>query len=490
MTSTYYDTADYALRRHGLVLRIREAAGRFVQTVKADGTDVLTRGEWEDEIASAEPDLRASHSGGRLPPEIAGGLQPLFATAVTRTTILLKSAPSSCIEAAIDEGEILGTGGAAAAPISEIELELKNGKPGVLFDTALALLATAPLRIETRSKAERGYAAIAGDTAPARPVHAMPIELDPVISVEEAVQRIGRASLAHLLHNQAAALAGDPGGLHQMRVASRRLRSMISSLKKVLPPEGRRWISDELKGLDGILGPARNLDVFADGLLSPVRAAMPDGSALDPLAGALDAARRSAGERVAALILSPHFTATMLRLLRWFETRGWREEMSARSDRLAQPIGEVAPRLLDRGLRKARKRGRGIRRAGARRRHKLRIALKELRYTAELLSGLFDRQQVESFARRVKTLQDDLGYANDVHVGRDLLADLGVQVADREAVTAGGERVLGWHERAVQKGERKMRKRLRRLKRTDPYWRAAASARASGVSSAEASHRL
>lgn len=472
LTTTYYDTADRALRRRRMSLRVREAAGRFLQSVKTDGTDVLTRGEWEDEIASAVPDLRAPRSGGRLPEEITGDLQPLFATSVTRTTIVLEPSPLLCLEAAIDEGEIRGIVGTAAAPISEIELELKHGEPGALFDTALALLDAAPLRIETRSKSERGYAAIAGDTAPARPVRVAPILLDPAMTVEEVLQRVGRVCLAHLLRNQAAALAGDPEGLHQMRVASRRLRAMISSLKKVLPTAGWRWISSELKRLDDILGPARNLDVFADDLLPPVRAAMPDEPALDRLAGAVSAARQSSRERVGELILSPRFTEAALRLLRWFEGRSWFDEASVRSDLLSQPIGEVAPRLLDRHLHKVRKRGKGFRHAGARRRHKLRIALKELRYAAELLGSLFDRQNLQSFGKRVKTLQDNLGYANDVRIGRDLVGELCAQTADKEMIAAAGERVLGWHEHAVRAAEQKVRKRLRQLKRTAPFWRA------------------
>jgi triphosphatase len=474
LTTTYYDTDDRALRRRGLSLRVREAAGRFVQTVKADGTDVLTRGEWEDEIAGAEPDLGAPHSGGRLPKEIAGALRPLFATAVTRTRIALAPSPSLCIEAAIDEGEIRGIGNAAAAPISEIELELKRGEPGALFDTALALLAAAPLHIETRSKSERGYAAIAGDTAPARPVRAAPVGLDPAMTVEAALQLIGRACLAHLLHNQAAALAGDPEGVHQMRVASRRLRSLIASLDKRLPASGQRWVSGELKRLDEILGPARNLDAFAGDLLPPARAAMPGAPALDRLAAVLGAARRSAGERIEELILSPRYTETMLRLLQWFETRGWRDEEA--SARRSGPIGDVAPRLLARCLERVRKRSKGFRRADAKRRHKLRIALKELRYTSELLGSLFDRQDVRSLGRRLKALQDSLGYANDVRVGREFVGELGAQTADA-ALAAAGERVLAWHEHRVWAAERKMRKRLRRLRRTAPFWKSALPAR-------------
>lgn len=477
LITTYYDTGDRALRRRGLSLRVRKIEGRFVQTVKADGADVLTRGEWEDEIAGAEPDLRAPRSGGRLPAEIDGALQPLFATAVTRTTIALAPSPSSCIEAAIDEGEIRGIAGVATAPISEIELELRRGEPGALFDTALALLAAAPLSIETRSKSERGYAVVAGDAAPARAVHAASVTLDPAMTVEAVLQRIGRACLAHLLHNQAAVLVGDPEGVHQMRVASRRLRAMVASFGKVLPASGRRWLASELKRLDDILGPARNLDVFAGDLLPRACAAMPDQPALGRLAAALGAARRSAGQRVAELILSPHYTETVLRLLQWFEARDWRNgEASAP---LAQPIGGVGSRLLDRCFKRVRKRGKGFRRAGARRRHKLRIALKELRYAAELLGSLFDRQDVQSFGRRLKTLQDDLGYANDVRTGHDVVGELCAQTAD-EAIAAAGERVLGWHEHRIWAAERKIRKRLRRLRRTAPFWKAAIPARLTG----------
>src|ERR1700674_5422996 len=48
--------------------------------------------------------------------------------------------------------------GARQEVLSEIELELKSGNAGVLFDLGIQLLDAAPLRVGTRSKAERGYA--------------------------------------------------------------------------------------------------------------------------------------------------------------------------------------------------------------------------------------------------------------------------------------------------------------------------------------------
>src|SRR5499433_1222196 len=191
LISTYYDTPNLALKRQGLTLRVREQGDRFIQTVKAGdpgGGDLLTRGEWEDELAESRPDPEAAQSGEHLPDGIASDLQPLFATDVTRTTFAIESAPATRIEAAIDQGEIRAAGGNETEPISEIELELKSGDAAALYDIALQLLDVAPIRIEPRSKSERGYRL--GEEAEAAPpvAHAEPVVLDPTMTVEAALQ--------------------------------------------------------------------------------------------------------------------------------------------------------------------------------------------------------------------------------------------------------------------------------------------------------------
>jgi inorganic triphosphatase YgiF len=226
LTTTYYDTADRALSRGGLSVRVREADGRFVQTVKANGAagaGVLMRSEWEDEIAGATPDLRAPHRGCRLPDGIVGELQPMFVTAVTRTTMILEPSPALSIEAAIDEGTIRSIVGGAMAPISEVELELKHGDPGVLFDIALDLLAAAPLRIETRSKSECGYAAVAGEAAPAQPARAAPIALDPAIPSRPRCRSSAASALRTFCAARQPPLLATPRAC--IRCASRRAES-------------------------------------------------------------------------------------------------------------------------------------------------------------------------------------------------------------------------------------------------------------------------
>jgi inorganic triphosphatase YgiF len=167
LVSTYYDTPALALHRELLSLRVRQQSREFVQTVKAENptrTDVLERKEWEDQIPSKRPVLDAPKTGKRLPDVVRDEeLRPVFTTTVTRTAIEISPDSSARIGAAIDEGEIRTSRGDAVEPISEIELELKDGDLRVIFDVALKLLEAAPIRIETRSKAERGYRLLGTD---------------------------------------------------------------------------------------------------------------------------------------------------------------------------------------------------------------------------------------------------------------------------------------------------------------------------------------
>jgi inorganic triphosphatase YgiF len=113
-------------------------------------------------------------------------------------------------------------------------------------------------------------------------VHAAPVELDPELTADAALQRIGLACLDHVSSNKAAVLAGVEDGIHQMRVGVRRLRAMLSAFGKLLPANQRRWASEELRWLADALGPARNLDVFETGLLQPAKQVVADRAARRP----------------------------------------------------------------------------------------------------------------------------------------------------------------------------------------------------------------
>src|SRR3979490_279886 len=361
LVSTYYDTPTLALHRERLSLRVRKQGGEFVQTLKAENpaqADILARKEWEDQIPSKRPVLNAPKTGKRLSDTVRDEeLHPVFTTTVTRTVIEISPESSARIEVAIDEGEIRTSKGDAVAPISEIELELKKGDPRVIFDVALQLLETAPNRIETRSKAERGYLLLGTEGLMPQAVRVGPVALDPAMSVEAALERIGRRCLAHLLSNEHAALAGEPEGIHQMRVAVRRLRSALLALKRALPIKHYRWASEELRWLAHARGPVRNWDIFAACLLRPVAYALPAGPGFGGLTGATERRRRSALDQAKQAVVSERYTESMLRLLRWFVARGWRDQhISEHAVVLLTRIVDVAPDLIARHHRKACKR--------------------------------------------------------------------------------------------------------------------------------------
>ena len=381
--------------------------------------------------------------------------------------------PGTRIEAAVDRGAIRTHDNARSEPVSEVELELKEGNPAALYDLALELLETAPLRIELRSKAERGYRLLQSAGEPPSPPSPEPLVLTPDMTIEDALQRVGRGCLGHMLRSEPAALAGKIEGIHQMRVAMRRLRSLLSAVKKILPEAERRWVSDQVKALTATLGPARNLDVFATELLPSAREETPDEPGWDELSSASETARSEAHRRVAEAIRSPDHTATLLRLLRWFEARGWRQARNGQADEaLSVAIGTVAPAVLDRRRKKVRKRSRHFGRLPAHRRHRLRIAVKKLRYTIELLDSLYAERDARPFIKRLKRVQDDLGKANDVRVAYSLVIELGRSAAHVEPVAASGAQLLAWHQRRLAEHEDKLRRSLRRLNRAHPFWRA------------------
>jgi CHAD domain-containing protein len=117
-----------------------------------------------------------------------------------------------------------------------------------------------------------------------------------------------------------------------------------------------------------------------------------------------------------------------------------------------------------------RKRSRHFRRLPARGRHRARIAVKKLRYAIELLDSLYDKRDARPFVNRLKRVQDELGRANDVRVAYGLVIELGRSETRAEPFADAAAQLLGRHERALAKSEKKLRRQLRELNRARPFW--------------------
>lgn len=475
LVSTYFDTPDLSLLRQEKVLRVRRDGSDFIQTVKAgngNGTDLLTRGEWEDPVAGEAIDLTAPNTSRHLASVAGEQLLPLFTTVVDRTVITWAADGATTIEAALDSGTIRAIGNAAAEPVCEIELELKRGEPAALYDMALRLLDTAPLRFSTVAKSERGYRlATGGGLAPEGEArHAGPIRLSPDMTAEAAFQAIGRNSLIQILGNEEAVLAKDSEGIHQMRVGLRRQRSALKTFRSLLPVEDYRWASRELKWLADALGDARNWDVFEQSLLRPVLEAHPGQAALKRLAKVCRRRRQEEFEKAREVVQSPRYTAALLRLARWFDTCGWRGRgASEASPQLLSPVTAVASGLIEARMGKVLKKSRRFASRDADERHELRIACKEIRYTMEFMGSLYAADKVDAFLGRLKPVLEILGHANDVAVVRGLLKAVKTP-GHRPSNDRAGRLVVRWHKRSLAQQEGKLRKRVARLRRAAPFW--------------------
>lgn len=482
LESVYYDTPDLRLAAGLVSLRVRRKGKHHVQTLKGppsiDGA--LGRAEWEGPVPGpaldlslfAEPEAQAL-----LESVDAAELEVKFITAIQRTVRVLE-VDGTVIEVAFDKGEVRTPDG-AALPLCEVELELKQGEAKALFDLALDLTAVAPLRVETRTKAARGFALTAGTLDDS--VKADKIALTPEVTVEGALCRIVANCLAHLTANEACSLKGDdPEGIHQMRVALRRLRSALALFRSFVPAEQYDWLVGEVKWLGGHLGPARDWDVFLSDLLAPVRAGLLRTNVHEPAlfsgVDALEAAVRTRRERAydgaRTAILSPRYTEFLLRLGAWMEDKGWRAQpVSEHSARLLQPVVGLADELLSKRHRRARRAGQGFADLSVADRHQLRIALKKLRYAAEFFRTLYDDKPARRYIQQLAAFQDALGHLNDVATATRLLHDLH---ADGSRAGAGERRaaglVIGWLARGVDELETHLNAQWDGFAGAKPFW--------------------
>jgi CHAD domain-containing protein len=349
-------------------------------------------------------------------------------------------------------------------------LQLNRGDPAALYGIALRLLDVAPMRVEIRSKAERGYSLLGAAIDRQEARGPLPFDLKPDMTVEETLQKIGWSCLTILLRNERAVGANISEGVHQMRVAIRRLRSVANAVKRMLLHEQYEWVNRELKWLADILGPARNWDVFSSDILAPIRSALLSERDLESFSRVAEQERQSSYGTANATIRSKQYTTAVLKLSQWFASRGWRDQpVSQQSALLMAPIGAVAPILIARRYKRVRKAVDGITELTPHQRHEVRIAVKKLRYTIEFLGELFDADRVAQFLQYLKPLQDDLGHTNDVRVANELLATLQVS-GDVAGIARAAGIVIGWHDRGLADHDHKLRKRVRRLRHAQPFW--------------------
>jgi len=434
--ATYFDTADHALRRAGFGLRVRDGEGGRKQTLKsASAGGVFARGEWETAIAGPGPDDAALASTPAAGLVNGQALTPVFTTRVERIVRMIRQG-DSVIEAVVDRGELVAQGRSAA--VCELELELKSGPPSALFDLARQLAQCIPMRLSLVSKAERGYGLVvpveAG--APRRAAAA----LNPDMTVEQALQAIGREALSHLCA-AVEALRERPGpeGVHQLRVAIRRLRALLKTFKALAGDPEARALDVALDALAAELDAARELDVFIAEIWRPASEA--DASpAMAAFGRALLAAQARAYLRMEAALEGPAARALLLEAAAWLEAGPWSEDPALAVLREGSAAA-FATALLDHRLHVVLKRGASLEAMDPAARHRLRLKAKVLRYALEDLGGLFPDhpKRTARLLEAVKALQAALGALNDQARAGALAQEVALAHGDAGAAFVAGQ---------------------------------------------------
>jgi inorganic triphosphatase YgiF len=413
LAAVYYDTPDRRLEKSGLTLRVRNEARRHTLTVKSAPASI-DRSEWEKRIKSRRllaSDIAASPAACLLGKNLRA-LKPLFTTDVQRTKALIKY-KSASIELALDQGGIVA--GKRKLPVLELELELKDGKRAGLVALGRELAAVAPLRLSLIAKSERGRRLRAGTWG--KPQKASTPALSASMTARDAFLAIARFCLHDFMLNESAiGNRNDIEGVHQARIAIRRLRAAFSLFAPLIENPRIARLADELKWLSDLLGAARDCDVMMSEF------------AIDPKspAGRAIAARRAVEHQALAEgLASKRMRLMLIDLAAALDPASWSR---IESKPLAGPVGDVARKLLARRLKKLLKTAHDLEKLDAHERHRLRIAAKKLRYMGEFFATLLPdepaRERFESVIRQLEKIQKGLGLLQDEVTFRRLLAEL------------------------------------------------------------------
>jgi inorganic triphosphatase YgiF len=422
LVSIYYDTKKCTLRDIGISLRVRCIGEMRFQTIKAFGSNApFARKEWEMKISGDHPDFTRMR-GTALEPLLSNALKrnlkPVFETHVRRTTLLVRMGGSE-VEIAMDHGAIKCAD--LSRPISEVELELKAGDPTVLCKIAARLSREFPVRYGAKTKSERGYALLEGRYD--KPVRGGAIVLKKDTDTAAAFQVIGLSCLQHLASDEDAVRKRDGEGIHQMRVGLRRLRAAISIFKGVLQDRQSQNIKAELKWLTEQLAPARDYDVFLEDSVQPMQEAQPQHSQMAVLHSALLQERAAGFAKAKNAVASERYRRLTLSAALWLADGNWsRYGDSVRRRRRARPAKYLARETLTKRSKTIVKKIEKLEKLDAAHRHKLRIAIKKLRYATEFFDTLFavSKKERKACSKVLAKLQTAMGKLNDIRVHESL----------------------------------------------------------------------
>lgn len=410
--ATYYDTARLELAAAKVTLRRRDGGDDAGWHLKLPGEAPDARAEYWLPLASGgasvPEDLRAMVAGTIG----AADLRPVARIRTARTTIeLVAPGGAPLAQVADDRVVTLRERDGALASWREVEVEAQRTDAAGQDDLEQRLASLGATRAPHPSKLARALAR--GDAPPAR---AGPI----AARLQSQVGEVIRCELG--------ARDGDDDAIHDLRVATRRLRSCLKTYARAFAADTTSPLLSELAHLGDVLGAARDAGVLAarlegglaavapEHVLGPVRAVLRShgareaGTARRALVALLDSPRyRELLEALVAFANDPPLRPGK-RSARWY--RAQVDRRRRRAERLAAVAETVHGPEHDLAL------------------HELRKAAKHVRYAAETARPVLGKP-ARRLARRFAAVQKALGEHHDAVVARAFLRDEGARAGVR-----------------------------------------------------------
>jgi CHAD domain-containing protein len=421
LEATYFDTADLRLAARGITLRRRTGG-------EDPGWHVKLPAGADERTEIRRPLGRAARTVPKdLVREILAVVRDrkLVPVAMMRTTRLerrLLDAEGNDLAVVADDtvhAERLAGGSVEPSTWREVEVELVAGDRALLAAVSGRLEAAGLSRSAVASKLQR----VLGDLAPRRVERPVLGRRSPAGDIVLAYLR----DQVEVLVSRDRGVRGDvPDAVHQMRVATRRLRSALATYRALLDRERTDPVRDELKWLGSMLGGARDAEVLHVRLHDLAAAQSPElilGPVLRRIDLEMGERHRAARSRLLAALDGKRY----FRLLDTLDGIAADPPFTAR----AQQRGDrVLPRLVARACRRL---DRAAKAADAATTpedrdhllHEVRKAAKNARYAAESVTPVCGRPAVR-LAKRMEALQEVLGENQDSVAARQVLREIGV----------------------------------------------------------------
>jgi len=273
------------------------------------------------------------------------------------------------------------------------------------------------------SRAPKSASKAASRTEPARRRHPAP-RLNAMMACDTAFRVVARRYLDDLSANHEATCKGDPGALHQMRIALTRLRTAIVFFSPMVADTKRARVRGELKWLNTHLGVVRDLDV-AIGRLKTLSKQQPQTS---DYYRSWNEKRADRHRQLARALRSARYRRLIKNTSDWIENGPWSTVKGKQAARKrASPIAACSAGKLARWQKRLLKKSRKLLKMDAEKRHRLRLLNKKLSYAIESFEDLFADKRFlgqQAALKHLRKAQRSLGQLNDDAKGHSLAAAL------------------------------------------------------------------